>query len=238
MATKEIEGIADANDESSGDDTRIVITLKRDAPGADHPQQPLQAHAAADDVRGEHRGAGRRRAPHAEPARRACATTSSTRSRSSPGGRSSACDKAQQAGPHRRGPAQGARPDRRDHRRHPGVGRQGRGPRRAAWPTPFEFSEVQAEHILDMQLHRLTRLGRANLEEEMEELRRTIAELEAILADRSRAADASSRTSWARSARSTPTSAGRRSPTTSATSTSRTSSTTRTSSSRCRPRAT
>jgi len=36
-----------------------------------------------------------------------------------------------------------------------------------------------------MQLHRLTRLGRANLEEEMEELQRTIAELEAILADRS-----------------------------------------------------
>ncbi len=29
---REIEGIADANEESSGDDTRIVITLKRDAP--------------------------------------------------------------------------------------------------------------------------------------------------------------------------------------------------------------
>jgi DNA gyrase subunit A len=35
-----------------------------------------------------------------------------------------------------------------------------------------------------MQLVRLTRLGRANLEEEMAELRTTIAELEAILADR------------------------------------------------------
>jgi DNA gyrase subunit A len=43
---------------------------------------------------------------------------------------------------------------------------------------------VQAEYILDMQLHRLTRLGRAALEAEMEELRQKIAHLEAILADR------------------------------------------------------
>jgi DNA gyrase subunit A len=49
--------------------------------------------------------------------------------------------------------------------------------------APFEFSEVQAEHILDMPLSRLTRLGRAQLEEEMAKLRETIAELEAILAD-------------------------------------------------------
>jgi len=47
----------------------------------------------------------------------------------------------------------------------------------------FAFSEVQATHIVDMQLHRLTRLGRANLEEELARLRETIAELEAILSD-------------------------------------------------------
>jgi len=47
----------------------------------------------------------------------------------------------------------------------------------------FEFSEIQANHILDMQLSRLTRLGRSNLEEELAELRQTIAELEAILND-------------------------------------------------------
>jgi DNA gyrase subunit A len=59
-----------------------------------------------------------------------------------------------------------------------------RGAARAAlMAAPFEFSEVQAEHILDMPLSRLTRLGRANLEEEMAKLRETIAELEAILAD-------------------------------------------------------
>ncbi len=49
--------------------------------------------------------------------------------------------------------------------------------------APFEFSEVQANHILDMTLGRLTRLGRAELEEEMAKLRETIAELESILAD-------------------------------------------------------
>ncbi len=48
---------------------------------------------------------------------------------------------------------------------------------------PFEFSEIQANHILDMQLSRLTRLGRSQLEGELAELRQTIAELEAILAD-------------------------------------------------------
>ena len=48
---------------------------------------------------------------------------------------------------------------------------------------PFSFSEEQANHILDMTLGRLTRLGRSELEEEMAQLRQTIAELEAILAD-------------------------------------------------------
>ena len=48
---------------------------------------------------------------------------------------------------------------------------------------PFEFSERQANHILDMQLGRLTRLGRSQLEEELEKLTTKIAELEAILGD-------------------------------------------------------
>ena len=51
---------------------------------------------------------------------------------------------------------------------------------------PFEFSELQAGHILDMQLGRLTRLGRANLEGELTELRATITELEKILNDEAR----------------------------------------------------
>jgi DNA gyrase subunit A len=48
---------------------------------------------------------------------------------------------------------------------------------------PFEFSALQGNHILDMTLVRLTRLGRSRLEGELEELRREIAELEAILGD-------------------------------------------------------
>ena len=51
---------------------------------------------------------------------------------------------------------------------------------------PFEFSIDQAEHILDMRLGQLTRLARIDLETEMESLRQTIADLEAILADEGR----------------------------------------------------
>ncbi len=55
--------------------------------------------------------------------------------------------------------------------------------RTALMAAPFEFTEVQATHILDMTLGRLTRLGRTELEEEMAKLRETIIELESILAD-------------------------------------------------------
>ncbi len=58
--------------------------------------------------------------------------------------------------------------------------------RTALMAEPFEFSEVQAEHILDMALSTLTRLGRARLDEELARLRETIAELEAILGDEER----------------------------------------------------
>ncbi len=51
---------------------------------------------------------------------------------------------------------------------------------------PFAFSEEQANHILDMTLGRLTRLGRTELDEEMRQLRETITELEAILGDPAR----------------------------------------------------
>lgn len=47
----------------------------------------------------------------------------------------------------------------------------------------FEFSEIQANHILDMPLSRLTRLGRKDLDDEMAQLTIDIAELERILND-------------------------------------------------------
>ena len=48
---------------------------------------------------------------------------------------------------------------------------------------PYEFSEAQAVDILDMQLRQLTRLSRIDIEAELENIRAAIAELEAILAD-------------------------------------------------------
>jgi DNA gyrase subunit A len=47
--------------------------------------------------------------------------------------------------------------------------------------APFEFSEVQANYILDMQLRRLTQLEGQKLRDELAELRTTIKELDSIL---------------------------------------------------------
>lgn len=61
-------------------------------------------------------------------------------------------------------------------------GSDDRGAARVAlMANPFEFSEEQANHILDMTLGRLTRLGRSELDDEMTKLRQTIADLRAIL---------------------------------------------------------
>src|SRR5439155_8355629 len=58
--------------------------------------------------------------------------------------------------------------------------------RQGLMAEPFSFSEIQANHILDMPLRRLTGLERRKLGEELEGLRTIIAELEAILGDESR----------------------------------------------------
>lgn len=50
----------------------------------------------------------------------------------------------------------------------------------------FEFSEIQANHILDMALGRLTQLGRQELNDELTDKRALIVELEALLADDSK----------------------------------------------------
>jgi DNA gyrase subunit A len=47
----------------------------------------------------------------------------------------------------------------------------------------FDLSQLQADYILDLQLGRLTKFSRIELEKEAEQLRATIEELDAILAD-------------------------------------------------------
>ncbi len=47
--------------------------------------------------------------------------------------------------------------------------------------APFEFTEIQANYILDLQLRRLTQLEGEKLRAELEEIRATIAELQSIL---------------------------------------------------------
>ncbi len=54
---------------------------------------------------------------------------------------------------------------------------------RQALMDNFDFSEKQAQAILDMRLGRLTGLEREKLQEEYQELEKTIADLSAILAD-------------------------------------------------------
>ena len=48
---------------------------------------------------------------------------------------------------------------------------------------PYEFTEVQAVDILDMQLRQLTRLSRIDLETQLDDERASIEELQSILAD-------------------------------------------------------
>ncbi len=60
---------------------------------------------------------------------------------------------------------------------------QNRAEARDGLMREFDFSEVQAEHILNMQLARLTRLSRQELAQEREQLLKDIAEYEHILGD-------------------------------------------------------
>lgn len=55
--------------------------------------------------------------------------------------------------------------------------------RAALMANPFDFSEIQANHILDMPLRRLTGLERQKLVDEYDELQATITSLRAILDD-------------------------------------------------------
>jgi DNA gyrase subunit A len=178
---RELEGIADVNDESSGDDTRFVITLKRDA----NPEvvlnnlwkhTPLQTSFAMNMVAlvgGVPRTLSLRDALGAYVEHQIEVTTRRSEFRLAEAQRRlhilegliRALDVIDEIIATIR--ASDDRPTAR----------------LALMAEPFEFSEVQANHILDMTLGRLTRLGRSELEVEADEKRVTIAELEKMLAD-------------------------------------------------------
>ena len=182
VADKEIEGISDANDESSGGKTRITITLKRDAPALVilnnlYKRTPLQTSFGVNTVAlvdGVPRTLNLREClfHYLEHQVEVITRRSEYRLRKAQErahiveGLLKALDLIDEIIATIRASAD------KD------------TARTALQAAPFEFSEVQAEYILDMQLHRLTRLGRSQLEEEMEKLRATIAELESILGDR------------------------------------------------------
>ncbi|HBM56179.1 MAG TPA: DNA gyrase subunit A, partial [Acidimicrobiaceae bacterium] len=182
--SREIEGIADVNDESAQGMTRIVITLKRDAPTLVilnnlFKRTPLQttfsvnAVALVDGIPRTLNLRGlldayishqvdvlRRRSEHRLEKARAEAHITE--------GLLTALGSIDDVIALIRGSTDRA------------------GAREGLMTEPHGFSEVQANHILDMQLVRLTRLGRSNLEERLAQLVADITELEAILADEER----------------------------------------------------
>ena len=178
---RELEGIADVNDESSGDDTRFVITLKRDA----NPEvvlnnlwksTPLQTSFGVNMVAlvgGVPRTLNLRDALVAYVAHQIEVITRRSEYR---------LDQAEKRLHIVEGLIKAL--DLIDEIITTIRASEDRGAaRESLMAAPFEFSEVQANHILDMQLGRLTRLGRSDLETEAGELRETIAGLQEILGD-------------------------------------------------------
>ena len=181
VEARELEGIADLNDESSGDATKLVIKLKRDA-NANVVLNNLFKHTALQTsfgvnmvalVDGVPRTLNLVQALQAYVDHQVEVITRRSRYR---------LRKAQARAHIVEGLLKALdlidaiialirASDDRD------------AARRGLMAEPFEFSEIQANHILDMTLSRLTRLGRSQLEEELAQLRQTIAELEAILSD-------------------------------------------------------
>jgi len=184
VESRQIEGVADVNDESAGGQTRLVIELKKDAPALVilnnlYKHTPLQSNFAVNTVAlvdGVPRTLNlvevlrhyidhqidvvRRRSQfRLEKARRRAHLVE---------GLLKAIDVIDEVIALIR--ASEDRP----------------AARAGLMAEPFQFSIDQAEHILDMRLGQLTRLARIDLQTELDELRGRIAELEAILADESR----------------------------------------------------
>ena len=126
----DLDGIAEAQDDSSGGQDPSGHPAQARRQRQRGPQQPVQADADADHLQRQRGGPGRRGAPHAQPGPDA----DPLRGPPGRGGHPPVAVPAGQGpgpGPRGRGPAQGHRHARRGHRRHPGLGRpagRARGP--------------------------------------------------------------------------------------------------------------
>ncbi len=178
--TKDLDGIRDINDESAGNDTRLVISLKRDANANVilnnlYKMTPMQTSFGVNMVAivdGVPRQVNLRDCLHHYVVHQIEVITRRSQFR---------LDKAA----------------RRAHIIEGLVkalnvidevialirASEDKNAAREVLQATFGFSAEQAEHILDMTLARLTRLARIDLETELGELRTEIAGLEAILAD-------------------------------------------------------
>ena len=178
---RELEGIADVNDESSGDSTRFVIKLKRDA----NPEvvlnnlwkhTPLQSSFAMNVVAlvdGVPRTLTLRDALAAYVAHQVEVVTRRSEFRL-------AAARARLHILEGLLRALGAIDEIIAAIR---ASENTAAARASLMAEPFEFSEAQANHILEMALSRLTRLGRIQLDTEATTKRDLIAELETLLAD-------------------------------------------------------
>ena len=179
---RRIEGIRDVRNESAGDTTRLVDRAEARRERAGRAQPALQAHADAVVVRGEHARARRRRAALARPA------AGARRVRRAPGrGRHPAqrvpAAQGARSRAHPRGPAQGARHDRRDHHADPrfGVGRRGaHGAAGGAVRVQRDAGDAHPRHAAAPARRARAPEARAT---SSTSCAATIAELEAILAD-------------------------------------------------------
>ena len=176
----ELDGISDVNDGSAGGKTELVVSAQARRERQRGAQQPVQAHPAADQLRREHGGPRRRRAAHAQPRHRAAGLHPPPGGGHHPAHRVPACSRAKD-------------------RAHKVEGRlkalnvidqiialiraseDAGSAKEQLMAAPYEFSEIQAVDILDMQLRQLTRLSRIDLEREMQELQERITELQSIL---------------------------------------------------------
>ncbi|MDQ3294137.1 MAG: DNA topoisomerase 4 subunit A, partial [Actinomycetota bacterium] len=181
VETRQIDGISDVNDESAKGKTRLVIKLKKDAPGLVvlnnlFKHTPLQTNFSVNTVAlvdGIPRTLNLVQALQAyidhqvEVVRRRTEfrLRKAQRDLHIREGRLKAMNVIDQI------IAMIRASDDRSAAKH------------ALMAEPFEFSDAQAEDILQMSLGQLTRLARIDLESQIAELRTTIAGFEAILGD-------------------------------------------------------